>query len=147
MATGDLLAFLQTARGSLYAALFISWWGYEAVYVRLGFGGSRPDRITRAALAASWLAGTYRSVADFALSRGAVSWDLWASLGVIAFGLGLLLGHASFATLGPHFSDDVEISPSQPLMRRGRYARLRHPSYTGVAPIGLSISLLFGSLR
>ena len=54
------------------------------------------------------------------------------SLGVLIGWLGLLLRWWSFVTLGKYFTVVLKTSEDQPVVERGPYRVLRHPSYTGL---------------
>lgn len=70
-----------------------------------------------------------RAVAPDAVIRGGV----WVfSVGVSIAWLGLLLRWWSFVILGQYFSVVLRTSKDQPVVDRGPYRLLRHPSYTGL---------------
>jgi protein-S-isoprenylcysteine O-methyltransferase Ste14 len=54
------------------------------------------------------------------------------ALGVLVAWLGLLLRWWSFVSLGDYFTVVVKTSEDQPVVDRGPYRVLRHPSYTGL---------------
>jgi protein-S-isoprenylcysteine O-methyltransferase Ste14 len=72
---------------------------------------------------------TGRAVAPDATIGGGV-WIF--SLGVLVAWLGLLLRWWSFVVLGKYFSVVLRTSQDQPVVDRGPYRLLRHPSYTGL---------------
>ena len=51
--------------------------------------------------------------------------------GLIALLGGSLLRRHCWRMLGKHFTGDVKASPDQPVVERGIYRWVRHPSYTG----------------
>jgi protein-S-isoprenylcysteine O-methyltransferase Ste14 len=53
-------------------------------------------------------------------------------LGTVIVWLGLLLRWWSFVSLGKYFTVTVQTSQDQPVVERGPYRVLRHPSYTGL---------------
>ncbi len=55
--------------------------------------------------------------------------------------LGLALRWWSFATLGDYFTFTVMASPDQPVVARGPYRLVRHPSYVGVIAIVVGIAI------
>jgi protein-S-isoprenylcysteine O-methyltransferase Ste14 len=57
--------------------------------------------------------------------------------------LGMALRAWSVRTLGEFFTVDVTVAAEQPLIDDGPYARVRHPSYTGIllAILGFGIAL------
>ncbi len=70
-----------------------------------------------------------RAVAPRATSGGG-AWLF--SLGVVIGGVGLALRWWSFLTLGRYFTLVVRASGDQPIVNRGPYRVLRHPSYAGL---------------
>jgi protein-S-isoprenylcysteine O-methyltransferase Ste14 len=52
--------------------------------------------------------------------------------GMVVLLAGLVLRGWSFKTLGQYFTHTVMVSSDQPVVARGPYRVLRHPSYTGV---------------
>ncbi len=52
--------------------------------------------------------------------------------GIVLGWLGLLLRWWSFASLGEYFTVTVRTADDQPVVERGPYRVLRHPSYTGL---------------
>jgi protein-S-isoprenylcysteine O-methyltransferase Ste14 len=66
----------------------------------------------------------------------------WAGVAVLV--LGSVLRRHCFRVLGEHFTYEVRAAPDQPVIERGAYRWVRHPSYTaGVllfAGIGLALT-------
>jgi protein-S-isoprenylcysteine O-methyltransferase Ste14 len=54
----------------------------------------------------------------------------WAGLGLLWCGIGLRLW--SFVALGQYFTFVVQTAADQPVITRGPYRVIRHPSYTGI---------------
>jgi protein-S-isoprenylcysteine O-methyltransferase Ste14 len=70
-----------------------------------------------------------RALAPSAVIGGGV----WVfALGVVVAWFGLLLRWWSFVSLGKYFTVVVKTSKDQPVVDRGPYRVLRHPSYTGL---------------
>jgi protein-S-isoprenylcysteine O-methyltransferase Ste14 len=67
------------------------------------------------------------------------------ALGVLIAWLGLLLRWWSFASLGEYFTVVVKTSEDQPVVDRGPYQVLRHPSYTGLLLAIAGIGLMLGN--
>ena len=67
----------------------------------------------------------------------------WAGLLVMWLGLATRLW--AIVTLGKEFRTTVEANPGQPVISSGPYARVRHPSYTGLLLIVLGVGLASGS--
>ncbi|MFI1994850.1 methyltransferase family protein [Actinoplanes sp. NPDC020271] len=72
--------------------------------------------------------------------------------GVATFILGMLVGWAgallrwwSFLTLGRYFTVVVKTSADQPVIDRGPYRVLRHPSYTGLLLVFAGVGLMVGN--
>lgn len=102
-----------------------------------GIAGDFEDKVPRHALVivsrALWLPGLVLCVLDALW----LHWTPWQgpvvqALGVACYlgGLGLRLW--SMRTLGRAFSYDLKVRDGQALVTSGPYARLRHPSYTGL---------------
>jgi protein-S-isoprenylcysteine O-methyltransferase len=81
--------------------------------------------------AAFWIA--YRSAP--VLSDGA----LWAGAALVLAGVGFRVW--AIRTLGRFFTRSVQVSVAQPVIDRGPYRLIRHPSYTGGIVAGLGIGL------
>ncbi|MFN2520617.1 MAG: isoprenylcysteine carboxylmethyltransferase family protein [Candidatus Limnocylindria bacterium] len=67
------------------------------------------------------------------------------------FGLGLVLGGVAIAmwaalTLGRHFDHEVEVHEGHEVVRRGPYAIVRHPVYSGLALHNFGAFLATGNL-
>jgi protein-S-isoprenylcysteine O-methyltransferase Ste14 len=72
--------------------------------------------------------------------------------GVFLFALGVVIGWAgallrwwSFVTLGRYFTVVVQTSADQPVIDRGPYRFLRHPSYTGLLFMFAGVGLMIGN--
>ena len=72
--------------------------------------------------------------------------------GVLVFALGAVIGWAgallrwwSFVSLGKYFTVVVTTSADQPVIDRGPYRVLRHPSYTGLLLIFAGVGLMVGN--
>lgn len=64
-------------------------------------------------------------------------------LAVIAFGIALRLW--SVVVLGRYFTVAVQVSQDQPVVDRGPYRILRHPSYTGLLCVCLGFGIALGN--
>ena len=82
-----------------------------------------------------------RAVAPTAVIGGGV---FVFGLGVLLGWLGLLLRWWSFVSLGRYFTVVVETSEDQPVVTRGPYRVLRHPSYTGLLLAFAGAGLMVG---
>jgi protein-S-isoprenylcysteine O-methyltransferase Ste14 len=83
-----------------------------------------------------------RAVAPGAVIGGGV---FLFALGVVLGCLGLLLRWSSFVTLGKYFTVVVKTSEDQPVVDRGPYRVLRHPSYTGLLLVFAGVGLMVGN--
>ncbi|MDN3357867.1 isoprenylcysteine carboxylmethyltransferase family protein [Actinomadura sp. DC4] len=83
-----------------------------------------------------------RAVAPTAVIGGGV---FLFGLGVAVGWLGLLLRWWSFASLGKYFTVVLETSEDQPVVTRGPYRVLRHPSYTGLLLAFAGAGLMVGN--
>jgi len=110
-AAGELLQGLRVRRGATRVSLRA-----EVVFRAMFFGGILLLPIGRA------------------LAPGAViGGGAWVfGLGAVIGWLGLLLRWWSFLSLGKYFTVVVKTSGDQPVVERGPYRVLRHPSYTGL---------------
>jgi protein-S-isoprenylcysteine O-methyltransferase Ste14 len=66
-------------------------------------------------------------------------------LGAVIAWLGLLLRWWSFVSLGAYFTVVVKTSADQPVIERGPYRVLRHPSYTGLLLAFAGIGVMLGN--
>jgi protein-S-isoprenylcysteine O-methyltransferase Ste14 len=65
--------------------------------------------------------------------------------GLIVMWLGLALRAWAIFTLGSAFRTTVEVEPGQTVVSHGPYARIRHPSYTGLLLILAGYGLVLGN--
>jgi len=66
-------------------------------------------------------------------------------LGAVIGWVGLLLRWWSFASLGRYFTVVLKTSDDQPVVERGPYRVLRHPSYTGLLLAVVGAGLMLGN--
>ena len=128
----------------LTVAAFV--FGEVAQAMKLRRGASRTDLRSEVAFRVVFFAGILtlplaRTLAPEADLEGAGFFVLGAVIGWV----GLLLRWWSFATLGPLFTTVVKTSADQPVVSRGPYQLLRHPSYTGLLAALLGGGLMFGN--
>ena len=67
------------------------------------------------------------------------------ALGAVVAWVGSLLRWWSFVSLGKYFTVVVTTSADQPVIDRGPYRVLRHPSYTGLLLIFAGVGLMVGN--
>jgi protein-S-isoprenylcysteine O-methyltransferase Ste14 len=72
------------------------------------------------------------------------SW-LWLAVGLLLSWAGLGLRAWSIRTLGEFFTTDLRVTVNQRVVDRGPYARLRHPSYTGILMVTFGFGIALGS--
>ena len=66
-------------------------------------------------------------------------------LGVAVIAFGIVLRLWSVAVLGRYFTVAVQVSENQPVVDRGPYRVLRHPSYTGLLCVCLGFGIALGN--
>jgi protein-S-isoprenylcysteine O-methyltransferase len=66
---------------------------------------------------------------------------LWVAIGLAAMWAGFALRAWSVRTLGRFFRVEVTVAAGQALVDTGPYARLRHPSYTGLLLFYLGVGI------
>jgi protein-S-isoprenylcysteine O-methyltransferase Ste14 len=67
------------------------------------------------------------------------------SVGVTGFGCGVAWLIWMFHSLGPNLTDTVVTRREAYFVERGPYRLVRHPMYTGVLMLGLSLGLALGT--
>ncbi len=112
---------------------------------------SRPaqgEQTDRGSLAFIGIASWIGSIAAFAVasnSRFAIIQNrkTWFAVGLAILLLGRLLRKHCWKMLGQHFTGDVKASVDQPVIDKGAYRWVRHPSYTGgiLAYFGTGLAL------
>jgi protein-S-isoprenylcysteine O-methyltransferase Ste14 len=123
-AAGELVQALRLRRGSARVNVRA-----EAVFRVMFFGGILMLPLGRAAAPGAVIGG---GVWLFALGA-ALGW------------LGLLLRWSSFVSLGKYFTVVLMTSEDQPVVNRGPYRVLRHPSYTGLLLVFAGVGLMLGN--
>jgi protein-S-isoprenylcysteine O-methyltransferase Ste14 len=123
-AAGEVLQALRVRRGVARASLLA-----ETVFRAMFFGAILLLPIGRA------------------LAPGAaIGGGIWLfALGMVIGWLGLLLRWWSFVSLGKYFTVVVKTSRDQPVVDRGPYRVLRHPSYTGLLLAFAGVGLMVGN--
>lgn len=123
-AAGEILQAFRVRRGAAPASLLA-----ETVFRAMFFGAILLLPIGRA------------------LAPGAaIGGGIWLfALGMVIGWLGLLLRWWSFVSLGKYFTVVVKTSRDQPVVDRGPYRVLRHPSYTGLLLTFAGVGLMVGN--
>jgi protein-S-isoprenylcysteine O-methyltransferase Ste14 len=118
---------------------------------RVRRGATRADLGAEAVFRGLFFAGILMLPLGAALAPGAVVpggvWLFW--VGALIGWAGLVLRWWSFVTLGRYFTVVLKTSEDQPVIERGPYRVLRHPSYAGLllvlAGCGLMVGNWFGA--
>jgi protein-S-isoprenylcysteine O-methyltransferase Ste14 len=76
----------------------------------------------------SFLAFAVSPIPAFLIVRGQ---KIWFAVGLLMLLFGSFLRRHCWKTLGKHFTGDVKAAADQPVIDRGAYRWVRHPSYTG----------------
>jgi protein-S-isoprenylcysteine O-methyltransferase Ste14 len=97
---------------------------------------ARGEKTDRGSMALIMLAGWIGMMGAFAVARIHAftivrGQRAWFVAGLIALSGGSLLRRHCWRMLGKHFTGDVKALPDQPVVERGMYRWVRHPSYTG----------------
>ena len=79
------------------------------------------------------------------IEDGLVKRFVWIPLSISLFVLGHLLRRQAIQQLGKWFTTAVRTNEQQQLITSGWYARMRHPSYTGVLMYFLGLTLLLNN--
>jgi protein-S-isoprenylcysteine O-methyltransferase Ste14 len=88
------------------------------------------------------VAGILSRVAHPATIRPA-SFAVW--IGLVLFWAGICLRVWSFRTLGRYFTVTVQTSGDQPVITKGPYRVIRHPSYAGLLLVIMAAGLFIGN--
>jgi protein-S-isoprenylcysteine O-methyltransferase Ste14 len=107
-------------------------------------GGLGRDRWTRVGIALALGATVAFSLAISANASSRFAAGVRAA-GVAVMWLGLLLRVWAIVTLGRSFRTTVVVDADQAVIRRGPYARIRHPSYTGLLVFLAGLGVACGS--
>jgi protein-S-isoprenylcysteine O-methyltransferase Ste14 len=114
---------------------------------RVREGAQRSDLGAEALFRAMFFGGILLVPLGHTLAPGAViGGGVWVfTVGTVIGWLGLLLRWWSFVTLGQYFTVVLKTSEDQPVVDRGPYRVLRHPSYTGLLLAFAGCVLLLGN--
>jgi protein-S-isoprenylcysteine O-methyltransferase Ste14 len=110
-------------------------------------GSTHVDLRAEAAFRAMFLGGIMMLPLGRAVTPGAaIGGGVWLfALGAVLGWLGLLLRWSSFVSLGKYFTVVLTTSDDQPVVERGPYRFLRHPSYTGLLLVFAGLGLMLGN--
>ena len=114
---------------------------------RVRRGATRVDVRAEALLRLMIFGGIVMFPLGRALAPGALvgGGGLRFAVGVVIGWAGALLRWWSFETLGRYFTVVVKTSVDQPVIDRGPYRVLRHPSYTGLLLIFAGVGVMVGN--
>ena len=114
---------------------------------RVRRGARRADLRAEIVFRALFFAGVLGLPIGRALAPDATTGDgAWLfAVGLVVGWLGLLLRWWSFASLGKYFTLVVKTSDDQPIVDRGPYRVLRHPSYSGLLLVVAGCGLMLGN--
>jgi protein-S-isoprenylcysteine O-methyltransferase Ste14 len=114
---------------------------------RVREGAQRSDLGAEALFRAMFFGGILLVPLGHTLAPGAViGGGVWVfTVGTVIGWLGLLLRWWSFVTLGQYFTVVLKTSEDQPVVDRGPYRVLRHPSYSGLLLAFAGCVLLLGT--
>jgi protein-S-isoprenylcysteine O-methyltransferase Ste14 len=76
----------------------------------------------------SFVAFAVSPIPNFLIVRGQ---KIWFAIGLLVLLSGTLIRRHCWRMLGQHFTGDVKVASDQPVIDRGAYRWVRHPSYTG----------------
>ena len=79
------------------------------------------------------------------LDNGSFKYFLWIPANICVYFLGHLLRQQAIQQLGTWFTTAVRTNRHQQLINSGWYAKMRHPSYTGVLMYFLAVTLLLNN--
>jgi protein-S-isoprenylcysteine O-methyltransferase Ste14 len=114
---------------------------------RVRAGAHRSDLGAEALFRAMFFGGILLVPLGHTLAPGAViGGGVWVfTVGTVIGWLGLLLRWWSFVTLGQYFTVVLKTSEDQPVVDRGPYRVLRHPSYSGLLLAFAGCVLMLGN--
>jgi protein-S-isoprenylcysteine O-methyltransferase Ste14 len=134
--------------GRLLFALTLAGWIVLELGVRIwessqGRGRTGHDRFTRALIGVSFGLAIGLAVSVWHAHSAQLPTAVRA-IGLVVMWLGLATRAWAIFTLGKSFRTTVEVDPGQAVISTGPYARIRHPSYTGLLLIVLGVGLGLG---
>lgn len=144
MSSGLPVSLSSNTEVVLFCIAFFAWAGSEVIgsiilprlrHRRDRIKLERKDRSSGLAVNIGLIAAIYIAF-GFSLVRIAVLPDRVFYPGILLMFGGIILRQWSIALLGGFFSVLVSVQEGQPIIRKGPYRFIRHPSYTG---IGLAV--------
>jgi len=138
---------LQFWPGAAFWTVYILQMSAEAwlmARVRPTRAGRSQDRGSMALILAAFSGSMVAATAVAGTIPAATLWrhrDGWFWSGVAVYAAGGWLRQVCFRILGKHFTPAVTVTEGQPVIVRGPYRWIRHPSYTGGALMFLGYGL------
>jgi len=132
----------------LFAAVFGCWILFEmALTGRTGRrrGATRGDRGSNVLIFGSMFAAFFIMGVTASVSPARMAGDVWAIFagGIVLACAGIGLRLWAIRVLGPWFRAVITTAPDQPVVDRGPYSLIRHPSYAGALVTVLGAALCF----
>jgi protein-S-isoprenylcysteine O-methyltransferase Ste14 len=119
----------------LFWAIFIYCYGPEFALVARSrpAKGEQTDRGSLTVIVLAVWVGSFIAFAIAALPQFMITQyqKIWFAIGLLLLLLGRMLRRHCWKVLGQHFTGDVKVATDQPVIERGAYRWVRHPSYTG----------------
>lgn len=133
-------------------AAFVMLVSQPPVPTREWLDAEAPDRRSALLIFATMIGAQLTAVIEFGYGASAPQgpgfrWTMVDSrllVGVVLVGTGLTLRLWAIRTLGRWFTATVRVATGQPVVCKGPYRRLRHPSYTGALLVGLGTTCALG---
>lgn len=132
------------------------WIAFYAIWILASTSVKRTERRESMATRISYTAVTLVAFVLFAdpyLSTGFLGLRVIPASRTVQFaGFAIVLAGAAFAfwarfTIGRNWSSNVTIKKDHELIRRGPYAFVRHPIYTGILTMVLGTAIVIGEIR
>jgi protein-S-isoprenylcysteine O-methyltransferase Ste14 len=148
------LIYTDARAAGIFAAaclvwLLPEWLGWRRQMSRVSRKHASPaDRSSMTILVVlQWIGLALNFILAGVWPAAAIAWHQAAIfvLGIILIPLGVGLRWYSIRMLGEYFTRDVAVSADQPVVERGPYRYLRHPSYTGTFVTMLGVGLATGN--
>jgi protein-S-isoprenylcysteine O-methyltransferase Ste14 len=130
---------------SRVAEITLAAWALLEVCVRVGEAVRGKGRRDRDRATRVWIALSLAAAITVALVARSAPREPLRAAGVILMWLGLALRAWAIVALGASFRTTVEVDPGQPVVARGPYRWIRHPSYAGLLVIVAGLGLSAGS--
>jgi protein-S-isoprenylcysteine O-methyltransferase Ste14 len=119
--------------------------GLRVLELSRGTGTTQHDRATRNLIGLAVGVALVLALRASSLAPSLAFSGPHRAIGLIVMWLGLALRIWAIASLGRSFRTTVEVDPGQPVITRGPYTRVRHPSYTGLILILAGFGLAVGN--